>query len=328
MHDGQGLDLTVVRCRENPSLREHKKIGGRRAIIDIAMTNDLVIIRPPSEADSFLLPVTIGCSHNRCTFCSTYKGIDFGIRGMPEIKADIDLAARNYSRSVRKVFLENGDALICRQEMLLEIVGYLNKRFPNMERVGSYATPQSLLIKTVADLKALKDLKLGIVYLGVETGDEELLKTIKKGVSPAQTLEAGKKAKEAGITLSVTIILGLAGAQGQARHSLRTAEVITEMDPEFCGALTLMLEPRAPLFQEWQQGKFTPASPFQCLEELRQIIAHSDLTNCFFTSNHASNYLPLRLKLPQQKEQGLELLDTILTTKDQRSLKPEHLRAL
>ena len=300
----------------------------RRAIIDIDMRNDLVIIRPPSEAESLLLPVTIGCSHNRCTFCSTYKGIEFQIRSMAEIKADIDMTARNFSRSVRRVFLENGDALICRQEMLVEIMKYLNKRFPNMERAGSYATPQSLLRKTVADLKALKDLKLGIVYLGVETGDEELLKSIKKGVTPAQTVEAGKKAKAAGITLSVTIILGLTGDQGGAQHPLRTAEVITKIDPEFCGALTLMLEPGAPLHQQWQQGEFTPASPFQSLEELRQIIAHSDFTNCLFTSNHASNYLPLRLKLPQQKEQGLKLLDNILATKDERSLKPEHLRAL
>jgi radical SAM superfamily enzyme YgiQ (UPF0313 family) len=292
------------------------------------MRDDLVIIRPPSEADSLLLPVTIGCSNNNCTFCSTYKGIKFQIRSMADIKADIDSIAHNYNRSVRKVFLENGDALICQQEMLVEIMEYLNKKFPNMERVGSYATPQSLLRKTVADLKTLKDRKLEIVYLGVETGDEELLSRIKKGVTPAQTIEAGKKAKEAGIVLSVTIILGLTGAEGETQHPLRTAEVITQIDPEFCGALTLMLEPGAPMYQQWQQGEFKPASPFQALEELRQIIAHSDFTDCFFTSNHASNYLPIRLKLPQQKEQGLKLLDDILKTRDERQLKPEHLRAL
>ena len=292
------------------------------------MRDDLVIIRPPSEADSLLLPITIGCSNNNCTFCSTYKGIEFRIRSMADIKGDIDSIAHNFSRSVRRVFLENGDALICRQEMLVEIMEYLNKRFPNMERVGSYATPQSLLRKTVPELKALKDLKLEIVYLGVETGDEELLSRIKKGVTPAQTVEAGKKAKKAGIALSVTIILGLTGAQGGTQHPLRTAEVITQIDPEFCGALTLMLEPGAPMYQQWQQGEFTPASPFKSIEELRQIIAHSDFTDCFFTSNHASNYLPLRLKLPQQKEQGLKLLDDILKTKDERNLKPEHLRAL
>jgi len=292
------------------------------------MRDDLVIIRPPSEAGSLLLPVTIGCSNNSCTFCGTYKGIKFQIRSMADIKADIDSVARNYSRSVRKIFLENGDALICRQEMLVEIMEYLNKKFPSMERIGSYATPQSLLRKTVAELKALKSLKLEIVYLGLETGDAELLSRIKKGVTPAQTVEAGKKAKAAGIALSVTIILGLTGAEGGTQHPLRTAEVITEIDPEFCGALTLMLEPGAPLYEQWQQGKFTPASPLQSIEELRLIIAHSDFTDCFFTSNHASNYLPIRLKLPQQKEQGLKLLDSILTTKDEQSLKPEYLRAL
>ncbi len=292
------------------------------------MRDDLVIIRPPSEAGSFLLPVTIGCSNNHCTFCSTYKGTQFRIRSIYDIKADIDSVARNYNRSAGKIFLENGDALICRQETLVEIMEYLNKKFPNMERIGSYATPQSLLAKSVAELKVLRDLKLDIVYLGVETGDKELLKKIKKGVTPEQTIEACEKAKEAGITLSVTIILGLTGAEGGTDHPLRTAEVLSRIAPEFCGALTLMLEPGAPIHQEWQQGEFKPASPFQALEELRLIIANSNFTDCFFTSNHASNYLPIRLKLPQQKEQGLKLLDDILKTRDERRLKPEHLRAL
>ena len=292
------------------------------------MTDSMVIIRPPSEARSLLLPVTLGCSHNKCTFCATYRGIKFRIRSVDEIKADIDGAARSYSHSVDRVFLENGDALVCRQDMLVEIMEYLNQRFPNMERVGTYAGPQNLLSKSIDDLKALKELKLEIIYLGVETGDEELLKSIQKGVTTSQMVEMGRKVKAAGITLSITIILGLAGAQGSSQHALQTAKIITEIDPDFCGALTLMLERGAPLYEQWQRGEFTPASPFQSLAELRQIIANSDFTNCFFTSNHASNYLPLRLKLPQQKGEGLKLLDKILATKDESNLKPEYFRAL
>lgn len=288
----------------------------------------MVTMRPPSEAQSLLLPVTLGCSHNRCTFCSAYRGIKFRIRGVDEVKADIDRIARNYSWGVDRVFLGNGDALVCRQKMLVEIMEHLNKRFPRMERVGTYANPQNLLRKSVDDLKALKELKLGIVYLGVETGDEKLLKGIEKGVTLSQMVEAGGKAKAAGITLSVTVILGLTGAPGDDQHALQTAKVLTEIDPDFCGALTLMLEPGAPLYEQWQRGEFVPASPFQSLEDLRQIIAHSDFTNCFFASNHASNYLPLRLKLPQQKDEGLKLLDKILATKDERILRPEYLRAL
>jgi radical SAM superfamily enzyme YgiQ (UPF0313 family) len=297
-------------------------------IIDAEMRELMVIIRPPSEAQSLLLPVTLGCSHNRCTFCSPYKGTRFKIRSAEEIKADIDGIARNFSRSVRRVFLENGDALTCRQGMLVEIMDYLNKRFPNIERVGTYASPQNFLDKSVDDLRTLKELKLGIVYLGVETGDEELLKRIEKGVTPSQMVEAGNRAKAADITLSVTIILGLAGVQEDRQHALQTAKVITEIDPDFCGALSLILEPCVPLYSQWQRGQFAPASPFQSLEELRQIIAHSNFTNCFFTSNHASNYLPLRLGLPQQKDEGLRFLDKILATKDERTLRPEYLRAL
>ncbi|MFC2013324.1 radical SAM protein [Chloroflexota bacterium] len=288
----------------------------------------MVIIRPPSEANSLLLPVTLGCSHNRCTFCGAYKGIKFRIRVVDEIKADIDGEARSLSHGVGRVFLENGDALVCRQGMLVEIMEYLNKRFPNMERVGTYASPQNLLSKSIEDLMVLKELKLGIIYFGVETGDEEMLKRIEKGVTVNQMVEAARKTKAAGITLSVTVILGLAGAQGGVQHALQTANALTEINPDFCGALTLMLEPGASLYEQWQRGEFAPASPFQSLEELRQIIAHSDFTDCFFTSNHASNYLPLRLRLPQQKEEGLKLLDKILATKDERTLRPEYFRAL
>lgn len=292
------------------------------------MNDDLILIRPPSEANSFLLAVTSGCSHNKCTFCRTYRGVRFKARSLAHIKRDIDGVAQDYSWSVRKVFLENGDALACSQARLLPVLEHLNRSFPKIERVGSYATPQNLLRKSVAELKALRELKLNMVYMGVETGDEELLQEIQKGVTRAQVIEAGRKAKEAGLLLSVTIILGLGGMDKSSRHALGTAKILTEIDPDYAGALTLMLVPGVPLHEQWEKGQFSLISPFQSLQELRIIIANSDFSNCFFTANHASNYLPLRLRLPEQKEQGLKLIDEVLSQKDERLLKPEFLRAL
>jgi radical SAM superfamily enzyme YgiQ (UPF0313 family) len=287
-----------------------------------------MVIRPPSEAGSLLLPVTIGCSHNKCTFCCTYIGVKFRIRPVDDIKRDIDQVAQNYSWSVRRVFLEEGDALICPQRRLVEVLEYLNKKFPYLERVGTYATPQSALIKSVDQLKELNRLGLKIAYLGVETGDEELLKKVKKGATYAQLVEAGRKLKEGGITLSVTVLLGLGGVEGSREHALKTGRVLSDIDPDFAGALTLMLVPGTPLHKDWKEGRFSLISPFQSLEELKLMIENSNFTNCFFTANHASNYLPLKVRLPGQKAEVIEMIDKVLAKKDMSLLRPEFTRAL
>jgi len=287
-----------------------------------------MIIRPPSEANSLLLPVTIGCSHNKCTFCGTYLGVKFRIRPLEDIKRDIDKVAQNYSWSLRRVFLEDGDAIIAPQPRLLAVLKYLNEKFPNLERIGSYATPQATLIKSVDELKELNRLGLKIVYMGVETGDEELLEKINKGANYAQIVEAGRKIKKAGITLSVTVILGLGGIEGSQNHALKTAQILTDIDPDFAGALTILLVPGTPLHKDWEEGKFELISPFQSLEELRLIIQNANFTNCFFTANHASNYLPIKARLPQQKAAVLKLINEVLATKDMSRLRPEFTRAL
>ena len=207
------------------------------------MYDDMVIIRPPSEASSFLLPVTLGCSNNTCTFCGTYRGVKFRIRPLDDIKQHIDRVAQGYSFSVRRVFLENGDALICPQRMLTEVLNHLKNSFPNLERVGTYASPQSALIKSADELKELRSLGLKIAYLGVESGDEEVLKKINKGATYNQIVEAGRKLKSAGITTSATVILGLGGVDGSARHAQATAKILNDIDPDFAGALTIMLLP-------------------------------------------------------------------------------------
>jgi len=292
------------------------------------MYNEQVIVRPPSEANSFLLPVTLGCSHNKCTFCGTFTGIKFRIRPLEDIKQDIDKVAEHYSWSMRRVFLENGDALICPQRRLVEVLKYLNQKFPRLEKIGTYASPQSALIKSANELKELNQLGLKIAYLGVETGDEELLKKINKGASYDEIVEAGRKIKQAGITLSVTVILGLGGIEGSKKHALGTARILTDLDPDFAGALTLMLVPGTPLHKEWEDGKFTIISPFQSLEELKLMIESSSFTNCFFTANHASNYLPIKARLPEQKAEMLKLITEVLTSKDMSRLRPEFIRAL
>jgi radical SAM superfamily enzyme YgiQ (UPF0313 family) len=292
------------------------------------MYQERMIIRPPSEANSLLLPVTIGCSHNKCTFCGTYPGVKFRIRHLEDIKQDIDEVAQNYSWSLRRVFLEEGDALIAPQHILVGVLKYLNEKFPYLARIGTYATPQAALIKSVDELKELNRLGLKIAYMGVETGDEELLKKINKGASYDQIVEAGRKLKEAGVTLSVTVILGLGGPEGSRNHALNTARILSDIDPDFAGTLTILLVPGTPLHKEWQEGKFTLISPLQSLEELRLIIQNSNFTNCFFTANHASNYLPIKARLPRQKAEMLKLIDEVLTTKDMSRLRPEFTRAL
>jgi radical SAM superfamily enzyme YgiQ (UPF0313 family) len=286
-----------------------------------------IIIRPPSEAQSLILQVTIGCSHNRCTFCPTYKGRRFRIRTFEEIAEDVREASI-WAKGVRRIFLCDGDPLVIPQKRLLPIMDLLCESFPNLERIGIYANARSIRNKTLAELEELRKRKLGIVYLGVESGDNEVLERVRKGADGNRLLEAGLRVKEAGILLSVTVLLGIGGVEGSTRHALETASLLSEMDPHYVGALTLMVVPGTPLHEEMRRGHFRLPDTFQLIEELGMMIANSSFTNCFFTSNHASNYLPLKARLPQEKEQALMLIQKVLSTRDKRFLRPEFMRAL
>jgi len=303
------------------------------------------IFRPPSERESYFLPLTSGCSNNTCTFCGLY-GTKLRLRDVREVKKEIDALSMYVRHGVRvpdidnivyavaqrwdgrRVFLQDGDAMVYPFARLVEALQYLNEKFPNLERIGSYATPQDILRRSVDELKRLKELKLSIFYTGIESGDDEVLLKIGKGVSSSQMIEAGKKAKEAGITLSLTVILGLGGVEGSRKHVLETARVLSAIDPEYAGALTLTLIPGTPLWQECQQGTFHPITPFESLEELKGIIENSSFTDCFFSSMHASNYLSIRGRLPQDKERMLKELERVLSKKDPSLLRPEFLRGL
>ncbi len=286
-----------------------------------------LIIRPPSEAQSLILQVTVGCSHNQCTFCPAYKAKRFRIKSFEEIKKDID-EALGYVPVIRRVFLADGDALIIPQPRLVEILTYLNSTFPKLQRIGIYGNAKSILRKSVEELKLLKEHKLGIIYLGIESGDEETLSTIHKGVTRAQMVEAGLRVKAAGIKLSVTVLLGVAGSDRSQVHAQATAGILTDIQPEYVGALTLIILPEAPIYQRVTKGEFSLPSPFRLLKELRTMIAESDLHNCLFFSNHASNYLPLKARLPKDKEVSLKLIDEVIASGDETLLTPDYLRAL
>jgi radical SAM superfamily enzyme YgiQ (UPF0313 family) len=303
------------------------------------------IFRPPSERESYFLPLTSGCSNNTCTFCGLY-GCKLRLRDVREVKREIDALSMYVRHGVRlpdidnivyslaqrwdgrRVFLQDGDAAVYPFPKLLEALQYLNEKFPDLERVGSYATPQDILRRSVDELKKLKELKLSIFYTGIESGDDEVLLKIGKGVNSSQMIEAGRKAKAAGITLSLTVILGLGGVEGSRKHVLETARVLSAIDPEYAGALTLTLVPGTPLWQECQQGSFHPITPFESLEELKGLIENSSFTDCFFSSMHASNYLSVRGKLPRDKERMLKELNRVLSKKDPALLRPEFLRGL
>ncbi len=303
------------------------------------------ILRPPSEHASYYLPLTSGCSNNSCTFCG-YCFTTLSLRDLEEVKQEIDAMSLYMNRGIgvqgqpnivyailqdwdgRRVFLQDGDALVYPYPKLLEALQYLNKKFPNLERIASYATPQDILRRSVEELKTLKEQKLGILYMGIESGDDEVLKRIKKNATHDEMVEAGKKVKEAGILLSVTVILGLGGIKGSARHVSETARILTEMDPDYAGALTLTLIPETPIYKELERGEFELITPFDSLQELKGMVEQSTFTNCFFSSMHASNYFSMRGSMPKDKAKVLKQLDTILSSQDPRLLRPEYMRGL
>lgn len=284
-----------------------------------------MIFRPPSEAGSLILQVTVGCSYNRCTFCGAYQGKRFRVKSFEEIKEDIDEVS---SYKIQRVFLADGDALSIPQKRLLQILSYLKARLKGLERVGVYANAKDILRKSLEELKALKDLGLGIIYLGLESGDPEVLKRIKKNATVEQLIDAGKRVKESGILLSVTVILGIGGVEGSQRHAVETGKVLSEMDPDYVGALSLMVVPGTPMEKEIETGKLILPTPFGLIQELERMITHCRFTHCFFASNHASNYLPLRIQMPEQKEEALQRIREVLRKKDPELLRPEYLRAL
>jgi radical SAM superfamily enzyme YgiQ (UPF0313 family) len=284
-----------------------------------------MVIRPPSEANSILLQVTLGCSHNKCTFCGTYRGKRFNIKEDDVIFEDIEFAGKHCRRQTR-LFLCDGDALVIPMRRLVPILERIRDRLPWVERVGVYANTKSIKMKTNEELAQLRKLGLKIVYMGLESGDNKVLEAIRKGADADKMITMGKKLKKAGIKVSVTVLLGLGGRKGSLDHARETGRVLTAMDPDFVGALSLMLIPGTELHDQYKNGEFQLPGPEEMLTELGAMIAATNLTDGLFHANHASNYVPIRAHLPQDKEKTLELISQALDGKI--PLKPEYMRAL
>ena len=286
------------------------------------------VIRPPSEAYSLILQVTVGCSHNMCTFCGTYKGQKFRLKDMNTIKRDIDESSR-HPFSYTRAFLADGDVLILPNATLMEIIGYLKKKHPHIERIGIYANTKSIIKKTPAELVELRDAGVGIVYQGIESGNREVLRRIQKGAFPHRMKETAAKIKDAGIQLSQTVLLGIGGTELSTEHAVDTGKLLGEMSPDYASALTVMLLPNTKLYKDYQSGAFKLPDKFGLLHELKLILENMEVrSQCYFTSNHASNYLPIRAVLPRDRDAVLKLLKGILEKRDESILKPEYMRAL
>jgi radical SAM superfamily enzyme YgiQ (UPF0313 family) len=277
---------------------------------------DTPVFRPPSEANSFILRVTRGCAHNQCTFCAMYKDVDFSVCPDEEISRQIAMAAQYAKNQVRRIFLADGDALVLSTEKLLRILNTLYDIFPNLQRVTSYAGPKDILRKSDEELAQLREAGLKMLYFGLETGDTELLRKIKKGVTAEESIAAGQKVVRSGMKLSMMVIAGLGGKAGTHQHALETAKAVSAISPDMLSFLTLRLYKGTEMLRQYENGEFELLSPKELAEEAYEMLSHIDIAEGRHTlvrSNHISNYVNLKGTLPQDKEKLLQDLKTAIS---------------
>jgi len=285
------------------------------------------IFRPPSEAGSLIIQAAIGCSHNRCSFCAMYKRKRFRERELAELVQEIALAGQRWPHT-RRIFLADGNAMTIATDKLLEILKVLDHSFPLLERVAVYSNPRDLLQKETGEMAELRRKKLGIIYLGVESGSEAVLQAVHKGASPEEIARGAARVKQAGIPLSVTVINGLAGLEGSAEHAAKTSRLLNQIDPDYLGLLSLMTVPGTIAHRRVQEGSITPLGPWEMLREIKMMVEGLSLTRCLFRANHASNYLPLKAVLSRDQQTLLAALDQVLQKKAPGMLRPEDYRML
>ncbi len=284
------------------------------------------VYRPPSEASSLIIQLTIGCARNTCTFCAMYKDKTFRVRDLQEVVEDLEMARKYYQRiKIKRIFLADGDALIVKTADLLYILGKCKEYFPEVERISVYGAPKDIIHKTPEELKQLKDAGLDMVYMGLESGDDQVLKEVKKGVTAAEMIEAGQKVRAAGMVLSMTIISGLGGKKLMKEHALNSAKVISAIKPEYVGFLTLLIEPGTPMYEQYRAGELDLLTPEEALDETQLFIENVDAEGTVFRANHASNYVPLAGTLNAEKS---KILAQIQRSKEQSSYRPETFRGL
>ncbi len=293
------------------------------------MEYDFPLFRPPSEARSLIFQVTFGCSWNRCLFCSSYRTKEFQVRPFEDVDKDVEEMSGCFPNA-RKIFLADGDPMAAPTDYLLKVLDLMNRRFPTLERISTYAGPTNLMAKTPEELGMLKERKLDLLYLGIETGNDKLLKRVRKGATAEQIVEGSRKALRAGLRMSSFIILGLGGVDGSFEHAKDSARVVNGIAPQFLATLTLMTGPDARAYEEKViGGGFKLIDRKQSLQELRWFVEDLELANCKFGTEHASNYLPITgMTLPGDKDEILRLIDTALMDTSQGMLRPEWMRGL
>ena len=284
-----------------------------------------MVYRPPSEARSLIVQVTIGCAHNACTFCTMYKDKKFRVRKKNEVLEDFRIAYDTYGDNIRRIFLADGDALIVKTADLLDILHYIKELFPSVERITSYGTPGDILRKSEDELKALAKAGLGMVYMGAESGDEVTLKDINKGVTREEIIAAGQKLRRCNIQSSITLISGLGGRARKVEHAVGSARLISEIKPDYVGFLTLMLDESTQIYQRISSGEMELLMPEEVVEEMRLFLNNVDSQGTVFRANHASNYVILKGNLNEDIDRMLAQLDEV---EEAGKYRPERVRSL
>ena len=285
------------------------------------------LYRPPSEANSLILQATLGCSYNECTFCGMYRDKRFRVRPIAELREEIAWAA-DHLRGVRKVFLADGDALVAKASFLHQVLEALHESFPDLRRVSCYASPQALAIRKVEEMRSLRKAGLTQYYLGIESGCDQTLEFLQKGVDSAEMIRVANKAHEADVRLSTMILLGAGNRAGSERHALESARVVNAIQPRFVSTLVMTPVEDTPLYEQWSAGQVDELTPIELAAELRTFLAHLELNSSVFRSNHASNYLALKGTLPKDRDALVEVLDAVLANPDEAHFVPDWLRAL
>ena len=265
------------------------------------------LYRPPSEAWSMIIQVTEGCSHNKCRFCYMYKCKQFRLKSMEEIKEHIEWLKPMY-KNPERIFLADGNVLCLKTEKLLELLNYIKKEFPNVQRISSYSGPLDLLRKSDEELKAVRNAGLELLYMGVESGSDKVLSMVKKGVTQKEMIEAGQKAIKAGFKLSCMIISGLGGTEYMEEHAVESAKVISAINPHYFSLLRLVVEEESELAEDVRQGKFQLLTPLQVLDENIIMLENMELTDCIFRANHVSNHVNQAGTLNKDKDMLIERL--------------------
>lgn len=285
------------------------------------------VYRPPSEADSLILQATLGCSYNRCTFCAMYREKSFRVRPLEDLRREIAWAAE-HAPHVRKVFLADGDALVAKASFLGELLEEIRAELPGLKRVSCYASPQALAVRTVEEMAELRELGLTQYYLGIESGHDQVLTDLEKGVDAAEMIRVANKAHAAGVKLSTMILLGAGGRELSQAHARESARVVNAVQPRFLSTLVMTPVAGTPLFESAERGEVDELDPVELAWELREFLAGLELDRTIFRSNHASNYLTLAGNLPRDKGAMVSALDEVLRSPERAPFRPKWSRGL